>query len=517
MPKQQPKYDVTGEQALMVDLWSVEIKDDPRAFVRYVYPWGKVGTPLEHLSGPRNWQDQQMGEIAEYLKKARNQLEANGILVDMYREAIASGRGIGKSADFGWLSHWFISTRLGASVWVAANGEPQLKGKTFPEISKWVSMGLNSHWWEINAMSIRPAEWFSEAVNRDLKIDPSYWGVFGQLWSEESPDSFAGAHNAYGEMALFDEASGIPRAIWTVQQGVFTEKIIDRFWLAFSNPRRNSGAFFECFHADRNNWRRRQIDARTVEGLAQDSYQAIIDLHGADSDEARVEVYGEFPNAGTHQFIPSASVIKAQEQEVYLDSGAPLVMGVDVARFGDDSSVLAFRQGRDARSIPWETYRGLDNVQLAEKIANAAQKYRVDAIFVDGNGPGGGVVDILKSWKYRVIEVQYGGSANDSDVYANKRAETWGLMKEWLPGGSIPDTNDLRSDLISLEYKYHATKGNIVLESKEQMKARGVASPNYADALAMTFANTVARKDIGVSRSATRNMVAKDVDYSIFG
>lgn len=517
MPKQQPIYTAEGEQQLMLELWSPEIRDDPRNFVRFMYPWGKPGTPLEHIKGPRNWQDRQMQDIAEYIQKARTELEVNKILVDMYREAIASGRGIGKSADFGWLSHWFISTRIGASVWIAANGEPQLKTKTFPEVSKWVSMGLNAHWWEINATSIRPAEWLSEAVKRDLKIDPSYWGTFGQLWSEENPDAFAGAHNVYGEMALFDEASGIPKPIWTVQQGVFTEKIIDRYWLAFSNPRRNSGAFFECFHGERSSWRRRQIDARTVEDLAQDAYQAIINQHGADSDEARVEVYGQFPNAGANQFIPASAVVSAQQNEIIPDIGAPLVIGVDVGRFGDDPSVLAFRQGRDARSIPWEMYRGLDNVQLAEKVAHAAQKYKVDAIFVDGNGPGGGVVDVLKSWKYRVIEVQNGGSPTDGDVYANKRAEDWGRMREWLPTGAIPASDELKSDLISPEFKYHATRGSIVLESKDQMKGRGMASPNHGDALAMTFSQPVARKDLPTSRGSMNNRVARDVDYAIFG
>jgi len=517
MPKQQPLYTAQGEQQLMLELWSPEIANDPRAFVRFAYPWGKPGTPLEHITGPRNWQDQQMADIAEYIRHAKNQLEANNILVDMYREAIASGRGIGKSADFGWLSHWFVSTRLGGSVWVAANGEPQLKTKTFPEIAKWVSMGINAHWFEIQATSIKPAEWLSDAVKRDLKVDPSYWGIFGQLWSEENPDAFAGAHNAYGEMALFDEASGIPKSIWTVQQGVFTEKIIDRYWLAFSNPRRNSGAFFECFNGDRSKWRRRNIDARTVEGLAQDAYQAIIDQHGADSDEARVEVYGQFPNSGTNQFISFDTVVSAQQREVMPDLGAPSVMGVDVGRFGNDPSVLAFRTGRDARSIPWEQYRGLDNVQLAEKVANAAQRYKVDAIFVDGNGPGGGVVDVLKSWGYRVIEVQNGGSAVDGDVYANKRAEDWGRMREWLPGGAIPGNDELKTDLISPEFRYHATRGNIVLESKDEMKNRGLASPNWGDALAMTFSQPVARKDLATSRSHGRGRVAKDLDYAILG
>ena len=198
MAKQQPLYDAKGEQQLMFELWSPEIRDDPRAFVRFAYPWDKPGTPLEGIKGPRNWQDRQMLDIAQYIYDARVHLQSPTELAPMFKAAIASGRGIGKSATFGWLSHWMVSTRIGSSVWVAANGEPQLRTKTFPELAKWFSLGINAHWWEIQAMSIRPATWLSEAVQRDLKIDPGYWGAFGQLWSEENPDAFAGAHNVYG-------------------------------------------------------------------------------------------------------------------------------------------------------------------------------------------------------------------------------------------------------------------------------------------------------------------------------
>ena len=136
MASSQPVYDAQGEQQLMTDLWSPQIADDPREFVRYIYPWGKPNTPLADLKGPRNWQDQNLKAIADYIQEARRAKALTGTLPDMYREAIASGRGIGKSADFSWIAHWLVSTRLGSSVWVTANGEPQLKTKTFPEISK---------------------------------------------------------------------------------------------------------------------------------------------------------------------------------------------------------------------------------------------------------------------------------------------------------------------------------------------------------------------------------------------
>jgi len=512
----QPLYSAEDEQKLMVELWDPLVANDPRNFVRLAYPWGQENTPLADQQAPRQWQDDVMKEIAEYILKANRSVEVDKILPEMFREAIASGRGIGKSALFSWLAHWLVSTRLGSSVWVAANGEPQLKTKTFPEIAKWVNMSINSHWFDVNATSIVPAKWFAEAVQRDRKIDPRYWYINAQLWSEESPDAFAGAHNVHGEMYLFDEASGIPSPIWTVAQGVFTEKTIDRYWLAFSNPRSNSGAFFECFNKQRNFWRTRNIDARTVEGIPRDTYDAIIAAHGENSDEAKIEVYGQFPNSTTNQFIRTDVVQNAQSRPVIPDHGAPLLIGVDVARFGEDKSVIAFRRGRDAVSIPWQIYTGIDTVALAGHVADAAGKYKADGIFVDGNGVGGGVVDNLKAWGYRVIEVQAGGSPLDGEKYANKRAEMWGLAKEWLEIGTVPVNDILQQDFVGPQYSYHPVTNKLKLESKDEMKKRGLASPDVAEALIMTFAQPVARKDDRHSQQFNRRVqAATGRDYSL--
>lgn len=515
MAASQPLYSTQGEQQLMCELWDPRLADNLNEFVRFVYPWGKPGTPLEQFNGPRNWQDKLYKDISAYIKSARNHLQIHKAVAAMYKEAVASGRGIGKSASFSHLAHWHCSTRLGSSTWVTANGEPQLKTKTFPEISKWTTMAINSHWFDVAATKIEPAAWLRDAVQRDLKIDPKYWYIAAQLWSEENPDAFAGAHNQYGEMYLFDEASGIPSAIWTVAQGVFTEQIIDRYWLAFSNPRRNSGAFFECFHKDRDEWRTRQIDSRSVD-IAPDVWQAIIKKHGADSDEARVEVYGEFPSTGTNQFIPKDQVLSAMERQFIPDPGAPLLMGVDVARFGKDESVIAFRKGRDARSIPWQVYRGLDTAQLAGRVADALQRYKVDAVFVDGNGVGGGVVDNLKAWGHRVIEVQAGATPSEPDKYLNKRVEMWALLREWLTIGAVPNENILLNDLIGPEYSYHPVSNKLQLESKEKMRDRGLASPDRAEALALTFSSTVARNDTRTSRANARSRMASGIDYDMF-
>lgn len=489
----------------------------PYTFVMLAYDWGHGD--LKEFDGPRQWQKDIMDDIEKYLRDAISLKQSLGILPDFYRHAVASGRGPGKSALVGMLTHWFQSTRIGGSAWVAANGETQLRTKTFPEIAKWFARGINSEFFEINATSIAPSKWYKEYIEspEGLAKNTRYYYTSGQLWSAENPDAFAGAHNFDGEFAIFDEASGIPAPIWTVQEGVFTENIVDRFWLAFSNPRQKDGAFFECFHKNRELWRTTKIDSRTVEGISLSTYDNIIKQFGADSDEARVEVYGEFPNTGTRQFIGDELIEAAMTREVYTDNGAPLLMGVDVARFGEDRTVIAFRQGRDARSIPWQTYRKIDLQVMAGIIVELVNKHRPDAVFIDGGGVGGGLVDQLKGLRCKVIEVQAGSSASDKNKYQNKRVEMWALMKEWMDTGCMPDDKDLRQDLHAPQYEWHPVTNQLKLESKVEMKKRGYASPDMAEALIQTFARPVARSDNRLSHAnnSIRVRVARDVDYDI--
>jgi hypothetical protein len=151
--------------------------------------------------------------------------------------------------------------------------------------------------------------------------------------------------------------------------------------------------------------------------------------------------------------------------------------------------VIVLRRGRDARSVSWIKLTGADTMTVAAKVAKIAQQYRPDAIFIDGGGPGGGVVDRLRQLQHSVFDVQFGSSHVSQDgaiVYANKRAEMWGAMRAWLAGGMISDDRELLADLSGVEYGYALSEGRdaIILEKKEDMKKRGLASPDLADALA---------------------------------
>ena len=492
----------------------LSFRDDPLSFVLYAFPWGQPSTPLEHHTGPRDWQLKALNQMREHILANHNK-SLQGLAPELFKLARASGRGIGKSAFLAWVALWLFSCLPSSTVIVSANTEQQLKSTTFPEIRKWATMSINSRWFEHQVMSLHPADWLVDTLKKTTKYDSAYWYIQAKLWSEETPDAYAGPHSQMGMAVLFDEASGIPACIWPVAQGYFTDKTTHRFWLVISNPRNPSGEFFEAFHSNRDQWNHENIDARSVKENDPGVYDNIIRQYGEDSDQARVEVYGQFPRQGDYQFIGRGQVDDAIAREPFPDSGAALIMGVDPARFGDDSAVIAYRCGRDARSIPFERYKQCSLTELSEYVARGIEKFRPDHVFVEGDGVGGGVVEMLQNAGFRVTEVKTGGGAQDKDMYANHRTEMWGRIRDWLPSASLPDLKELADDLCAPMYEY-SLKGQLKLEPKDKMKKRGHASPDYADALAMTFSRTVSRTDARTSKRFRKRKVATGMDYDIF-
>lgn len=227
------------------------LKDDPVGFIHYAIPWGRAGTPFEKFSGPRRWQQEELKAIADHTQEQVFRAE-QGLPLKVWKSAYSSGRGPGKSALLGMLALWHVSTRIGAPAIVSANTESQLRTKTWPEFAIWFGASLNAHWWSIETLKIVPAPWLVEIIKKlpeegGMGVDPRYWAVTAQTWSEENPDAFAGAHNQYGMLLMFDEAAGIPSPIWNVAEGFFTEVNPYRYWIACSQMRHRSGRFFEIF------------------------------------------------------------------------------------------------------------------------------------------------------------------------------------------------------------------------------------------------------------------------------
>lgn len=478
-------------------------RDNPLVFVMWAFPWGQPGTPLENETGPREWQKRELIAIAEHIKENKR-LMYSGQPPKVYKLAVASGRGIGKSTLVSWIVNWMLSCHYSSTTLISANTDSQISDVTFGEIGKWLSMSMTSFMFTQTQKSIDPAPWYADLLKKDLKRDCTYYYAKGRLWDADNPSAFAGPHSAVGMCLIFDEASGVPATIWTTAQGYFTDKNPYRFWLSFSNPRAGSGAFFECFHTTDTSWNLRNISSLDVEGIDHSELLEIIKKYGADSDEARVEVYGQFPKTGERQFISRAMVEDAANRVLtnYDYKSESLIMGVDVARFGDDKSVIAFRAGRDARTIPAQIYSGLDNMQLVEKIEQAIYKYNPDYICVDG-GAGAGVIDRLKQLGYKIHEVLFGSSSSEPQ-YFDHRTELYARLRDWLLTGAIDNSQDLKSGLTNPEKELIGRESKEKLESKEKMKKRGIKSPDHADALALTFAVRGAKKSLHSSRRARK-------------
>jgi hypothetical protein len=513
MSSTKSPYSPKHDQELMSLIWNEAIADDPLAFVKFAFPWGKPGTPLADHKGPRKWQCEELTAIKNHIIENKRRM-ANKQNPVVYRSAISSGRGTGKSAMVAWLNLWLLSTRRGGTAVNTANTEAQLKSRTWAELSKWHTLAINGHWFEIASMSLRPTSWFAAEVEKHFGIGPKYYYAEAQTWSEEKPDAFAGVHNPQGMMVIFDEASGIPEPIWTVTEGFFTDPYLHRYFFAFSNPRRNTGAFFECFHKHRKYWNRRHLDSRTVEGTDVDVLNQILEKYGPDSDPARIEVLGQFPKQGDRQFIARDIIEGAKARVLEEDHHAALIMGVDPARYGDDSTVIRFRQGRNARVIPAVKMKGADNMQVANACAELIQRYNPDAVCIDV-GNGSGIIDRLREMGFKIYEVGFGSKSDDAE-WANKRTELWARMRDWLGGGMIDDDPDLIDDLAAPEYRFQGNSDRIMLESKEELKRKGFASPDNADALACTFFVKVARKDLSSARTRRKTRVAADMDYNLF-
>ncbi len=470
---------------------------DPLYHVMLSYPWGS--DQLKERE-PDAWQRSFLIELGEEVKKrAFDGVKA----VAPIRFSTASGHGIGKSALVAWIIRWIMDTRPYAKGVVTANTAEQLRTKTWSELAKWHNMGLTKHWWQLNAGG--------GSLNMYHLRHPANWRVDAQTCREENAEAFAGLHAANSTpFYIFDEASAVPDKIYEVREGGLTDG--EPMTFDFGNPTRNSGMFFQQMVGRfRHRFIRRTIDSREVEITNKEQIATWAEDWGEDSDFFRVRVRGLFPRAGSMQFIPMDLYFKNKMRDVYVGPHEPLVYGLDVARFGDDRSVLYKRRGRDCEAYPYMEWMGIDTMTLASVVGEEINKERPDAVFVDGGGVGGGVVDRLRQLGHEIIEINSGEKAT-LPGYANMRAQMWGRMKDALTDGvRLPDSDDLMTDLTGVEYGFNV-RNLLQLEKKSDMKKRGLASPDLADALALTYAHPVNL----AARANHLGRVDDDRDYDPF-
>lgn len=467
---------------------------DPLGFVYFAFPWGEKGTALENFDGPDEWQIKILKKIGDELKKGKSLSKAIKI-------AIASGHGIGKSTLVSFLILFAMATHENTRGVVTANTEKQLSSKTWAELSKWYNLFIGKELFTYTATALFSAD----------KQYEKTWRIDAIPWSESNPDAFAGLHNQGNRiLIIFDEASSIADIIWEVAEGALTDKETEIIWCAFGNPTKNSGRFRECFRKYRNYWHTEQIDSRTVKVSNKVLLNEWVELYGEDSNFVKIRVRGVFPSASDTQFISATIVDEAQKRMYRVGefNNLPVIIGVDPAWTGGDTLEIVMRNGYHMKCLA-TIEKNDDDMRMASLIAQFEDEYKADAVFID-QGYGTGIYSIGKSMGRKWRLVAFGG-ASPNNMYLNMRAYMWGEMKEWLKeGGAIPNEQGLYDDLVGPEAIIDKN-GRIQLESKKDMKERGLPSPNKGDALALTFAFRVNKKVNGNHRRVA------NTDYKPFG
>ena len=381
--------------------------------------------------------------------------------------------------------NWALSTCEDTKVVITANTDTQLRTKTAPEVGKWQRLSITSHWLDVQATSV---------AARD-KDHAKTWRADFVPWSEHNTEAFAGLHNKGKRIVLiFDEASAIADKVWEVAEGALTDEGTEIIWIAFGNPTRNVGRFRECFRRFKHRWKARQIDSRTVEGTNKEQIAKWAADYGEDSDFFKVRVRGMFPSMSARQFIGEADVAAAYGKVLRLEQYefAPKILTVDPAWEGDDEFAIGLRQGLSFRIL--RTMPKNDNDLVAARVvADLEDEHKADAVFVDA-GYGTGIVSAGQGMGRDWTLVWFAGASADIGCL-NKRAEMWKAARDWLKsGGALPDDPQLRDELQAPEIVPRAD-GKVQIESKKDMKARGVPSPNRADALVLSFAFPVIKRN----------------------
>jgi hypothetical protein len=468
---------------------------DPLGFVMFAYPWDTdkslqvVRLPEKYRArfpnceyGPDEW-------ACDFLEEIGREVAARGFdglhAVDPLRFSIASGHGIGKSAIVAWLVDWIRSTRPYSQGTVTATTAPQLRTKTWAQIVRWCKKSITAHWFDITTS-------MSHMAMRH-KSHPDEWFCSAQTCAEENSEAFAGQHAANStSYYIFDEAAGVPDKINEVSEGGLTDGEPMKF--AFGNPTQNSGWFYDTHHKMRHRWRTRQIDSRSVQITNKKFLQELIDDYGIDSDIVKVRVRGMFPSMSIKQFFGSKDVDAAYGRHLRPEqyAFAPKILTLDNAWEGDDEGVIGLRQGLKFQLL--RTFAKNDNdIQVATLLAHLEDEYEADGVIIDG-GYGTGVYSAGHTMGRDWILVWFSAESPDEGCL-NLRAYMAKQTRDWLKaGGSLPDDPVLHDELIAIE-ALPRMDGKIQLEAKKDAKKRGLKSPNRYDALGLSFAAPIDKRD----------------------
>ena len=458
----------------------------------------------------KEWRENPVTFVREVLKAEPDawQAEVLEAFPKQNRIALQACKGPGKSTLEAWCGWNFLLTRPQPKCVATSNSGDNLRDNLWAEMSKWQSRS------ELLKQSFT---WSADRIYYNRAKET--WWMSARTWPKDADaarqaDTLAGIHADY-VLFLLDEAGSIPDAVMAAAEGALSTGIEVKIMMG-GNPTVTSGPLYRAATRERALWWRREItgdpdDPKRAPRIDVTWARQQIEKWGKDHDYVRVNVFGKFPRAQSNSLIGVDDATSASQRNVDAQNvrGQAKVLGVDVARFGDDRSVIQARQGSCAYKP--KTFRGLDLMQLAGQVAMSIEKWAPDAVFVDQTGMGGGVVDRLRQLGHAVIGIDF-GSRSIEGKHVNMRTEMWWKLAEWLKeGGCIPDDAELISELTAPTYSFNAAQ-KIALESKDELKRRGLASPDKADALALTFAMPVAPRGIQLPGMRARNQAATDFD-----
>lgn len=465
----------------------------------------------------REWRENPVTFVREVFQVEPDawQLEFLTAFASNQRLALKACKGPGKSAALAWLGWNYLITRPHPKVVCTSITGDNLRDNLWTEFSKW--QGLSP-------LLKKTFTWNAERITAN--DHPETWWASARTWPKsgdatQQADSLAGVHADF-VLFLIDEAGGIPDAVVaTAEAGLanaIDEKGTEAKMVIAGNPTHLEGPLYRACTRERHLWWVKEIssapdDPNRTPRVSVQWAQEQIDKYGRDNPWVLVNVFGQFPPGQSNALIGVEDASQASRRGVAQAeySYEAKILGVDVARFGDDRSVLFPRQGRMA--FRPKVFRNLGTMDLADQVAFSIDKWKPDGVIIDQTGVGAGVVDRLRQMGHDVIGVD--GANSPLTVlprFLNRRVEMWWLLNEWLKtGGSIPDDGELISELTAPTY-FFAAGGKLQLESKADLKKRGLPSPDKADALALTFAVPVVPRPFALPREDEGSRSPNDYD-----
>ena len=439
--------------------------------------------PFEQFA--REYYDEPVRFVQEVLGVEPQDYQAeflNAIASGERKISVRSGHGTGKSTASSWAMLWFMLMRFPNKVVVTAPTSSQLFDALFAELKRWIN--------ELPPMLQDLLTVKSDRV--ELTAAPSEAFISARTSRAETPEALAGVHSE-NVMLVVDEASGVPEKVFEAAAGSMSGH--SAVTIMLSNPTRSSGTFYESQTRMADSWWTRRwscVDSPLVSDEFVDEMRA---RYGEESNAFRIRVLGEFPLADDDTIIPFHLADAASNRDIQIDENTQMIWGLDVARFGTDKTALCKRQGPIVTEI--RSWRGLDLMQTVGRVVAEYEALppsaRPSEILVDSIGLGSGVVDRLRELDLPVRGVNVAESPSMGETYMNLRSELWFKLKGWLEARDckLPHNDQLVSELTSIRYSF-TSSGKMKAESKDEMRKRGLGSPDLADALCLTMASDAA-------------------------